>query len=118
MAYDYADAVNWAVSKGYMKGYQNTAGVYVRFGVGEYVTREQLAAMLYRYAAFAGQSTAASGGLGGFTDASAISSWARAAAAWVSERGIITGTDGNRFDPQGQATRAQLAAMLCRMTET
>lgn len=109
----YAKAVYWARQNNIVNGTGEDT-----FSPDTPVTREQLAAMLYRYAAFAGQSTAASGGLGGFTDASAISSWAREAAAWVSERGIITGTDGNRFDPQGQATRAQLAAMLCRMTET
>ena len=77
-------------------------------------TREQLAAMLYR---FAGEpETAAS--LDGFTDAASVSDWAARAMAWAVGEGIITGVTDTALDPQGSATRAQCAAMLMRFVES
>ncbi len=105
----YATAVYWARLNKIVNGTSDDA-----FSPNAPVTREQLAAMLYRYAAFAGMDTSDKGGYRSFADAKSVSAWAVSAASWASERGIITGTDGNRFDPQGSATRVQLAAMLVR----
>ena len=76
------------------------------------VTREQIAAMLYRYAG----SPAAEGTLD-FTDSGDISGWAADAMAWAVEKGILTGTPDGKLNPQGTATRAEAAVMLLRMQE-
>ena len=77
------------------------------------VTREQFAAMLYRYAG----EPAASGSLSTFTDAASVSEWATDAMLWATQNGIITGTTAATLAPQGAATRAQCAAMLMRFAE-
>lgn len=74
------------------------------------LTREQLATMLYRYA---GQ-PAVSGNLSGYTDASSVSNYARQAMTWAVENGLITGITNTTLAPQGEATRAQVAAILQR----
>lgn len=97
----YEKAVAWAVDKGVSDG---TAPEGV-------ITREQLATMLMRYA---GETPPQGAGLDAFTDAAVVSDWARPAMAWAADRGILTGKPGNRLDPQGQATRAELCAVLYR----
>ena len=77
------------------------------------LSREQLATMLYRYA---GEPTV-SGSLSGFTDASSVSSYAQTAMAWAVENGLITGITDTTLVPQGQATRAQVAAILQRYVQ-
>ena len=77
------------------------------------VTREQFAAMLYRYAG----EPAASGSLSAYTDADSVSEWATDAMLWATQNGIITGTTAATLAPQGAATRAQCAAMLMRFAE-
>ena len=72
------------------------------------ITREQLVTMLYRYAG----SPAGAGSLTGFADAASVSSWAGEAMAWAVNAGVINGKDGNRLDPQGTATRAEVAQVL------
>ena len=90
------------------------SGVSDGTDAGGSLTREQLAAMLYR---FAGEpETAAS--LDGFTDAASVSDWAARAMAWAVGEGIITGVTDTALDPQGSATRAQCAAMLMRFVES
>ena len=69
--------------------------------------------MLYRYAG----SPATSGDLTAFTDASAISAYARQAMQWAVEKGILTGTTPTTLTPQGQATRAQVATILMRFCQ-
>ena len=76
------------------------------------ITREQLAAMLYRYAG----SPAVSGELG-FDDADSISAWARDAVRWCVDNGILNGVGGNRMTPQDLARRGQVAAMLMRFLQ-
>ena len=100
----YTDAVAWASGEGFMTGYGNR-----RFGTDDPVTREQLATILWRYA---GSPTAVSSET--FADESAISSYAVQAVDWVQSNGIMNGTGGNRFDPAGTATRAQVATILYR----
>lgn len=85
-----------------------------RFAPDDAITREQLAAILYRYSRYCGQSTAATVSLEGFSDAGSVSGYAREALAWAYETGIVRGTSGNRINPTGFATRAETAAMLHR----
>ncbi len=82
------------------------------------ITREQLAAMLYRYAQRKGLVRAASyADLSGFTDAASVSAYAEEALQWAVANGILTGMDG-KLCPQGNATRAQVAQILYRLCET
>lgn len=76
------------------------------------LTREQLVTMLYRYA----ESPAAQGSLSAFTDAAAVSSWAKDAVTWAVSQGLLEGTGGGRLSPQDTATRAQVAALFARFT--
>ena len=78
-----------------------------------YVTREQLATMLWRYAG----EPASSYSLSAYTDAASVSDWAQTAMAWAVEHGIITGMTDTTIEPQGTAIRAQCAAMLMRFVE-
>ena len=98
----YAKGTVWAVENGISDG---TAPE-------QPVTREQLAAMLYRYAG----SPAVSGELG-FDDADSISAWARDAVRWCVDNGILNGVGGNRMTPQDLARRGQVAAMLMRFLQ-
>lgn len=100
----YTEAVRWGASTGIVKGY-DTGG----FGPDDPITREQMAAFLYRYA----NALATSGTLGNFTD-SKPSAWAEDAVKWAVEQGILTGKGNAILDPQGKATRAETAAMLQR----
>ncbi len=81
------------------------------------VTREQVAAMLYRYAEAKGSDVSGRANLSKFGDAQSISTWAAEALAWANAGGIVTGKPGDLLDPQGQATRAEVAAMLQRFLE-
>ena len=98
----YEKAQTWAVAEGVSDGTNPDA----------VVTREQIAAMLYRYAG----SPAAEGRLD-FADSAAVSDWAAQAMAWAVEEGILTGTPDGRLNPQGTATRAEAAAMLQRFAD-
>ena len=97
-------ARTWAMANGVSDG-ENANG---------YVTREQLATMLWRYA---GEPTS-SYSLSAFTDADSVSDYAETAMAWAVEHGIITGMTDTTIEPQGTATRAQCAAMLMRFIES
>ena len=79
------------------------------------ITREQLAAMLYRYAKMKGYDVSASADISAYTDASGVSGWAKEAMQWAVGTGIITGKDnGTRLDPQGNASRAECATIMQR----
>lgn len=104
----YTDAVAWAAEAGIVKGYGDGT-----FGPGDPVTREQLAAILYRYARSEG-GAAAGGSLSAFRDQPAP--WAREAMEWAVGAGIITGKGDGVLDPGGRASRAETAAMLARLT--
>ena len=77
------------------------------------ITREQLATMLYRYAG----EPAVSGTITGFTDAAAVSGWAQDAMLWAIENGLISGMGDGSLNPQGNATRAQVATILARFVK-
>ena len=80
------------------------------------ITREQLAAMLYRYAKMKGYDVSASASLSGYTDASGVSGWAKEAMQWAVGSGLIQGS-GNALTPQANASRAQIATILMRFAE-
>lgn len=102
----YSDAVSWAYASGVVKGMSET-----HFGRNDYVTREQLTTMLYRYAAFRDYSTSSLAGLDGFADAAAVAEYAVTSMQWAVANGIVAG-DGGRLLPAGKATRAQCAKMM------
>ena len=81
------------------------------------MTREQIAAILFRYADLMEYDTSARADLSGYTDADKIGAWALEAMQWANAEGIINGTDGNALELQGLASRAQVAAMLSRFQE-
>ena len=106
----YAGAVRWATEHGIVNGSEG------QFYPGGIVTREQLAAMLYRYAQYKGYDLTAGGDLSGFADAGAVSGWAETSLAWAVGQGLLQGSD-SQVDPQGSAIRAQTAAILMRFME-
>lgn len=106
----YSDGVAWAAEQGVVTGYSEAV-----FAPDDNVTREQLAAMLYRYAG--SPEVDAEMGMAGFGDVDAISEWAGNAMRWAVKTGIINGKEGGRLDPAGNATRAEVAAMLQRFVE-
>ena len=99
----YANAVLWASGEGVMSGYGGGL-----FGTNDPVNREQIAAILWRYAG----SPAAFGVAVPYADEASISAYAVSAAAWARENGLINGIDCNRFAPKSNATRAQVATVL------
>ena len=103
----YAAAVRWASASGVVTGYADGT-----FHPNDPITRQQLAAILWRYAG----SPAAESGTD-FADEAAIAAYAVTAVDWARDTGVITGRDGNRFDPSGRATRAQAAVILHRYLE-
>ena len=105
----YASSVTWANQKGIVKGSGS------RFSPNDPVTREQLAAILYRYAQSLGLSTSGRTSLAGFSDSSAVSSWASDALSWAVSTGLVSGKGDHRLDPRGQATRAEVATILERL---
>ncbi|MBQ6677942.1 MAG: S-layer homology domain-containing protein, partial [Clostridia bacterium] len=105
----YTDAVAWAKEAGVVKGLTETA-----FGPDEYITREQLATMLFRFSSSAPVSVPERADLTPFSDEEKVSSWADEPLGWAVEAGIINGTDGNRLAPDGFATREQFAAIIER----
>ncbi len=101
----YSLAVSWAAQKGIVKGYESGL-----FGPADHITREQMSAILYRY----GGSPPAQGTLGAFRDGGQVSAFAQEAVKWALDAGLLTGMGGGVLAPQGEATRAQVAAMLQR----
>lgn len=108
----YYDAVTWAKQSGVVSGYGNGT-----FGPGNPITREQLAAIFYRYAQYKGYDVTAAGNLDRFTDKEKVSPWAKEALTWAVSSGIVNGTGSSQLSPQGTATRAQIAAMLHRFVD-
>ena len=78
------------------------------------MTREQLAAVLYRYAQYLGRDTSKAAELNEFTDRGDVSGYAREAMAWAVAEGLLTGVGGSRLAPTAPATRAQVAEILYR----
>ena len=108
----YANAVAWAVQNGIVAGSDATT-----FAPNNAITREQMAAILYRYAQFKGYDVSAKADLSTYIDAADVSAYATDAMAWASQTGLITGTSATTLSPAGQATRAQVATILMRFCE-
>lgn len=108
----YADPVAWAAWNGVVNGKTATT-----FAPNEPITREQMAAILFRYAALKEEDTSARGDLNRFTDQAQIRSYAREALSWANGAGLITGMGNGKLDPRGLATRAQVAAIFQRFCE-
>ena len=108
----YADAITWTAENGIFAGYGKD-----KFGPDDPITREQLAAIFYRYADYKGYDLTVKGNLDKFKDADKITDYAKTAMQWAVGSGFVKGKSGNLLDPQGTATRAEIAAMLHRFIE-
>lgn len=108
----YGQAVAWAASEGIASGTSAET-----FSPNAAVTREQQAALLCNFAAQQGVDTTACSDLSNFDDAAAVSDWAQDAVSWAHAEGLLAGTSATTLSPQGEATRAQLAAMLVRFSD-
>lgn len=111
----YADAVTWAAENGVVSGIGGS-----RFDPSGFVTREQTAEILYNYAHSKGYDVSARADLTAFPDAGSVSGWAEEALSWANAAGLINGTvrDGQTIlDPQGSASRAQVAMILMNYVE-
>ena len=109
----YADAVAWAYNTGIITGDLNTK----KFSPNTYVTREQLALMMYRYAQYKQYDTTQSGDFAGLLNANKVANWSEKAMRWAVGSSLISGIEQNGekdLAPQGTASRAQLAAILQR----
>ena len=89
-----------------------------RFAPEETITREQLVTMLYRYARYQAYDVSASANLNRFADSDAVSGFAANAMRWAVSENIILGKESGRLDPQGAATRAEIAAVFERFVKT
>lgn len=99
----YAVPMAWAVGEGISDGSSPESNI----------TREQIAALLFRYA----RAKAGTGDLSAFRDGDSVSAWARTAMTWAVEQGVFRGRAGNLLDPQGPASRAEVAAVLARFDQ-
>lgn len=109
----YADAVAWAADAGIVTGVSDTT-----FAPDVTMTREQIATILYRYAAYKGYDMTASNDLNGYADAGEIGSYAVEAMGWANGAGLITGSTATTLNPLGSATRAEVATILMRFLES
>ena len=105
----------WANANGIVTGYSQTA-----FGHGDPITREQMAAILYRYCGYRGIDVSAEEGtnLLSYSDGASVSTWAASAMRWACGAGVIQGMPGNLLIPRGGANRAQAATMIMRFYTT
>ena len=106
----YATAVNWAANVGVVNGYEDNT-----FRPNTAITREQLAAILMNYAAYKGEDVSNRASLATYTDQP--STWAEETMSWAVAEGLINGVTNDQLQPQGKATRAQVAAILQRYLE-
>ena len=107
----FAAAVNWCAQAGVVAGMDDGT-----FAPDANVTREQLATMLCSYTRFKGKDATATGNIDQFSDVGRVSSWAVDNVKWAVGHGIMAGKDGNVIDPTGNATRAEMAQMIYRLT--
>ena len=108
----YTDAITWTAENGIFAGYSKD-----KFGPDDPVTREQLTAIFYRYADYKGYKLTVTENLDKFEDADKITDYAKMVMQWAVGNGLIKGKSENLLDPQGTATRAEIAAMLHRFVE-
>ena len=108
----YADAITWTAENGIFADYDKD-----RFKPDDPITREQLAAIFYRYADYKDYDLTVKGDLDEFKDADEITDYAKTAMQWAVGSDLVKGRSGALLDPQGKATRAEIAAMLHRFIE-
>ena len=108
----YADAITWTAENGIFADYDKD-----RFKPDDPITREQLAAIFYRYADYKDYDLTVKGDLDKFKDADKITDYAKTAMQWAVGSDLVKGRSGALLDPQGKATRAEIAAMLHRFIE-
>lgn len=108
----YLDAVAWANANGIVNG--TTATTFDPDGA---ITRQQMAAILYRYAAYKGYDVSVSADLSSYPDAGAIQTYAQDAMAWANGSELILGFEDHTLQPVGNSTRAQVATLLMRFCE-
>ena len=105
----YEESVTWAAANGIVNGESGA-----RFCPSDKISREQMAAICYRYAQYKGYDVSNKEDFSSYTDAGEVENWAKGAMAWSRAAGLINGVGGHALDPQGLSTRAQAAAMLMR----
>ena len=108
----YDDPVAWAAASGIVTGYSAT-----EFGPLNNITREQMAAIMHRYAKYKKYDTSKAGDLNAFSDKASVSSYAAESMSWAVGSGIISGKGGGNLVPRAGATRAEAAAILQRFCE-
>lgn len=108
----YTDAVNWAAANQIVKGTSATT-----FAPNDSITREQMAAILYRYAQYKGYDVTKKADLSGYSDNGQVSAYAKEALAWANAAKLINGVTNTTLAPQGNATRAQVSAILHRFCD-
>ena len=105
----YAPSVKWASDNNIISGYEGE-----QFKPDELITREQIVAIMYRFAVYAGLDTTNTTDIAVFTDSTEISSWAVEAVKWATGSGIMTGRTDGTIDPKGLVQRCEVAAILNR----
>lgn len=108
----YAAAINWVASQGLMTGYGNNI-----FGPDNALTREQMAAILFRYAQYKGIDTSARADISRYEDSNLVSNYAMDAMRWANSTGLISGTSTSTLSPARNITRAEAAAIFMRFSE-
>lgn len=108
----YTNAVNWAAANQIVKGTSATT-----FAPNDSITREQMAAILYRYAQYKGYDVTKKADLSGYSDNGQVSAYAKDALAWANAAKLINGVTNTTLAPQGNATRAQVSAILHRFCD-
>lgn len=108
----YTDAVSWAAANQIVKGTSATT-----FAPNDSITREQMAAILYRYAQYKGYDVTKKADLSGYSDNGQVSAYAKDALAWANAAKLINGVTNTTLAPQGNATRAQVSAILHRFCD-
>ena len=105
----YTQAVKWGEESGVINGYGHGL-----FGPEDNITREQMATILYRYAAYKGYDVSGRGDLSAFRDGGSVGFWAVNGVSWAVDAGLMAGMGNSTLAPQGEATRAQIATVLMR----
>lgn len=108
----YENAVNWGASQGIIRGYSQEA-----FGPDDVITREQMAAIMQRYAQYKGVDVSGRADLTAYADKDDISPYAEEVVAWAVDAGLIKGMTENTLQPGGLTTRAQMAAVMMRLCQ-
>lgn len=106
----YGEAVRWAASEGIVKGYSDT-----EYAPDKRISREEMAAIINRYADYKGMEIKEAGDLTQFADSGQIAEWARENVSWAVGAGLLSGKGNGILDPQGNTTRAEAAAILQRL---